>query len=61
MRAVYRVVSSFFVAGFVVDGSGRVAECAPILRKYIAGRSVDEAMAELKRKGWDVERLEDLK
>ena len=32
---LYRVVTSYLCAGFVVKG-GCVAECAPILRKRIA-------------------------
>lgn len=32
---LYRVVTSYFVAGFVVKG-GKVVRCAPILRKRIA-------------------------
>lgn len=33
---LYRVVTSFFVAGFVVR-NGQLAECAPILRKKLEG------------------------
>jgi hypothetical protein len=31
---LYRVVTSYFVAGFVIEG-GRVSQCAPILRQRI--------------------------
>ncbi len=32
---LYRVVTRYFVAGFVVRG-GRIVECAPILRARLA-------------------------
>lgn len=32
---LYRVVTPYFVAGFVVEG-GSVTSCAPILRKRLA-------------------------
>lgn len=31
---LYRVVTRYFVAGFVIEG-GRVVRCAPILRRRI--------------------------
>jgi len=49
MRLV-RVVAPKFVAGFLTDG--RVRVCAPILRKYLFGRTDDEARAIIARRGW---------
>jgi hypothetical protein len=45
------VEAKHFWAGFSIK-DGRVDRCAPILRKHLAGKTVDEAREVVKREGW---------
>lgn len=45
---LYRVVANKFVAGYRTE-DGIVVECAPILRKWIMGKSWHEALKILRR------------
>lgn len=45
---LYRVVAKKFVAGYRTE-DGIVVECAPILRKWIMGKSWHEALRVLRR------------
>jgi hypothetical protein len=46
-----RVVSPYFVAGFVIH-DGRVIDAAPILRKHVIGKTEDEAREIIYGRGW---------
>ena len=50
-ETLVRVVAPHFVAGFVVR-DGRCVEAAPILRRHLMGRTVEEARAIIAGKGW---------
>ena len=52
-RRMVRVESPTFVAAYVVDvESNRVVEAAPILRRWLMGRTVGEARRIVIQKGW---------
>lgn len=46
--SMYRVVAKNFVAGYRTE-NGVVVECAPILRKWIMGKSWQEAFKTLRK------------
>lgn len=50
MRLV-RVVAPHFVAGFETDGI--VRRCAPILKRWLLGKTDQEASAIIAQKGWE--------
>ncbi len=50
---LYRVVSGYFVAGFIVRDS-RVIEAAPILKRALMGRDEMVALEECVRRHWIV-------
>lgn len=45
---LYRVIGNKFVAGYRTE-AGVVVECAPILRKWIMGKTWKEALNALRR------------
>jgi hypothetical protein len=49
-QLLVRVVAPTFVAAFVIDDE--VRECAPILRRYLAGKTEVEARAVVAARGW---------
>lgn len=48
---LYIVDAKYFYAGFVTS-NGKVTKAAPILRKHVMGKSEEQALAYIRRKGW---------
>jgi hypothetical protein len=57
---LYRVVSDSqpaFVAGFEVDRAGLVIRAAPILKRWVLGRHLDDVLGLCALKSWRVEHV----
>ena len=53
-ETLYIIYGNKFTAGVIVDGWGRVKECAPILRKFIKGKGMGELIKIARRKNWQI-------
>lgn len=54
--ATIRVVSSYFVAGIVLDSEGVCIEAADIL-KWAIGKPIEELVPYFNKKGWTAKRV----
>lgn len=52
---LYQVRTQFAVGGVVTDRDGKVIRCAPVLRKWCAGRHIDEIRKLASERGWSLE------
>jgi hypothetical protein len=51
VEVLVRVVSRWFVAGFVLAG-GRCVRAAPVLRREFLGKTADECRQSIRRHRW---------